>query len=133
MAFLAISGLIFLIYLPIAAIATLGLLALWSKVHRPKLWQVLAVTAIVVFVPWMVTGSTAAHRGLWHSLASGILAYIPVMVPAVLWALQRRDSNGEFSPLAKRSGSLLVAYIILVVLVLPMSAIGLAFLPDRGG
>lgn len=129
MAFLAISGFIFVIYLPIAALTTLGLLALWNKLHSPKLWQVLAVTACTVFLPWLVTGPTA-HKGVWQTLGSGLIAYLPVMIPAVLWVLQRRGSDGEFSLLAKRSGSLLVAYIVLVVLVLPVSAIGLTVLSN---
>ncbi|MDJ0814056.1 MAG: hypothetical protein QNJ23_10015 [Woeseiaceae bacterium] len=127
MAFLAISGFIVVVYLPVAAIATLGILALWNKLHPPKLWQVLVATAFIVVLPWVVT-DPAGNKGLWHNLGSGIISALPVVIPAVLWVLQRRGSDGEFSPLAKRAGSLLVAYIVLVVLVIPALAVGYALL-----
>lgn len=130
MPLLAIYGFIF--YLPVAALTTLGLLALWNKLHPPKLWQVLAATACLGFLPWLVSGRSM-HRDVWLQLGSGFLAYLPVLIPAVLWALQRRGSDGEFSLLAKRSGSLLVTYIVLVVLVVPVSVIGRALLSNLGG
>ena len=132
MQLLAISGLILVVYLPIAALTTLGLLALWNKWHSPKLWQVIAATACISLLPWLVT-DPPIHRGVWLSLGSGFLAYVPVLIPAVLWTLQRRGSDGEFSLLAKRCGSLLVAYIVLVVLVMPVSVIGLAILSNLRG
>ena len=125
---LTISGLIIVIYLPVVALTTLGLLALWNKLHPPKLWQVLAATACIGFLPWLVIGQSE-HRAFGPQLAGSLLAYVPVLIPALLWALQRRGSDGEFSPLAERAGSLLVGYIILVVLVLPASVIGLVVLP----
>ena len=124
---LATSGLIIVIYLPVAALTTLGVLALWNRLRPPKLWQVLLGTACLGFLPWLVIGISEGWTvGL--QLASSFLAYVPVLIPAVLWALQRRDSDGKFSPLAERAGSLLVGYIVLVVLVVPASVIGLAVL-----
>ena len=127
MGFLAISGLIIVIYLPIAALTTLGLLALWNRLYPPTLWQVLAATACIGFLPWLIIG-LSEEGGIGRQLTSSFLAYVPVLMPAVLWTLQRRSSDGEFSSLAERAGSLLVAYIVLVVLVVPVSAVGLAVL-----
>lgn len=132
MPFLAISGLIILVYLPVAALTTLGLLALWNKLYPPRLWHVIAATACVGFLPWLVS-EPSKHGNIWLTLGGGFFMYLPVLIPAVLWTLQRRGSDGEFSPLAKKSGSLLVAYIVLVVLVLPAAAVGLAFLPNLWG
>ena len=121
-----------MVYLPVAALITLGLLALWNKCRPPKLWQVIAATALVVLLPQLVNGPSA-HGGIWRGLGYGLLSYGPVLIPAVLWALQRRDSNGEFSILAERAGSMLVAYIVLVVFVLPVSIVGLAVLSHLRG
>ena len=132
MPLLAISGFILVAYLPVAALTTLGLLAFWNKLHPPKLWQVLAATACLGFLPGLVSGHSI-NGDIWLSLGSGFLAYLPVLIPAVLWALQRRGSDGEFSEHAKRASSLLVAYIIFVVLVVPVSAIGLALLSNLSG
>lgn len=129
---LVLSGFAIVVYLPVAALATLGALALWNKWHSPKLWHVLAATACIVFLPLLVNG-LSEQKDLWLTLSGGFLAYLPVLIPAVLWALQRRGSDGEFSPVAKRSGSLLVAYIVLVVLVLPVSAIGVAVFANLRG
>lgn len=129
MAFLAISGLLIVIYLPVAALTTLGLLALWNRLHPPKLWQVIAATACIGFLPWLVIG-LSEEGGIGLQVASSFLAYVPVLIPAVLWTLQRRSSDGEFSSLAERAGSLLVAYVVLVVLVLPASVIGLVVLSN---
>lgn len=126
---LTISGLILVAYLPAAALVTLGFLALWNRWRRPKFWQVLAATSCVVFLPSLVDGSTM-HKDIWQQLGSGLIAYVPVLIPAVLWALQRRSDDGKFSTLAMKSGSLLVAYVIFVVLVLPLSAVGLLVLSN---
>ena len=122
----------FVVYLPVAALATLGLLALWNRLHPPKLWQVVVATAFIGFLPWLVNG-LPEEGDIGLRVASSFFLYVPVLIPAVLWALQRRGSDGEFSPLAERAGSLLVAYIVLVVLVVPASAIGLAVLSSRWG
>jgi hypothetical protein len=119
-----LSGLGFVIYLPMSALATLGLLAVWNRFHPPKLWQVLAVTAGVCILPWLY-GSYSQNEDISLGLLTGLFVYVPVLIPAVLWALQRRGSDGEFSQIARRSGSLLVAYIVLVVLVIPAGALAL--------
>ena len=127
MGFAAISGLIVLIYLPVAALTTLGLLAFWRKWHSPKLWQVILATVCIGLLPWLDFGSI--EQGITGlRLGSALVAYVPVLIPAVLWALQRPGSNGEFSLVAQRAGSLLVGYIVLVVFVLPAMALSLAFL-----
>jgi hypothetical protein len=129
---LAISGLMFVIYLPVAALVTLGLLALWNRLHPPKFWQVLVATTCVGFLPWLLSG-LPEEGGVGLHVAISFLAYAPVLIPAVLWALQRRSTDGEFSSLAKRAGSLLVAYIILVVLIVPALVIGLTVLSNLRG
>ena len=129
---LVLSGFLVVVYLPVAALVTLGTLALWNKWHSPKLWHVLAATSCVVLLPLLING-LSTQTGLWLTLSGGFLAYVPVLIPAVLWALQRRGSDGEFSPVAKRSGSLLVAYIVLVVVVVPVFAIGVAVLANLTG
>ena len=90
---LVISGFAVVIYLPVAALATLGMLALWNKLHSPGLWQVLAATACIVILPWLINGLSMG-KGFWLTLSTGFLAYVPVLIPAVLWALQRRGSDG---------------------------------------
>ncbi len=132
MALLTISGFILVVYLPIAAIVTLGILALWNKWRPPKLWHVVVATSCAVLLPWLADGFSL-QRGILHALGNGLMVYIPVLIPAVLWALQRRNDDGEFTTLARRSGSLLVGYIIFVVLILPLAAIGLAVLSNLQG
>ena len=132
MALLTISGFIFVVYLPIAAIVTLGILALWNRWRPPKLWHVVVATSCAVLLPSLVDG-LSGQSGISQALGNGLMVYIPVLIPAVLWALQRRDDDGEFSPLAKWTGSLLVGYIIFVVLILPVTAIGLAVLSKLNG
>ena len=127
MVFAGISGLIVIIYLPVAALTTLGVLAFWRKWHSPKLWQVILAATCVGFLPWLDFGSIE-HGITWPRSDGALLAYVPVLIPAVLWALQRRGSDGEFSLVARRAGSLLVGYVVLVVLVLPATALGLVVL-----
>lgn len=127
----------FVIYVPAACLTTLGLLAAWNKWHPPGLRQVLVATALVAFLPLLVfqlidlvesfNAPLAGYR-MWLALGVAISGYVPVLVPAVLWALQRRDEDGRFSRTARVAGSLLVAYVILVILVLPVAFFGFVFL-----
>ena len=127
MIFLLLSTLVFVIYLPVSALVTLGLLAAWNRWHPPRLWQVLVVTAGVCILPWLY-GSYSQNESISLGLLTGFFVYVPVLIPAVLWALQRRDSDGKFSQIARRSGSLLLAYIVLVVLVIPVGTMGVILL-----
>lgn len=125
-----------LVYLPAACLITLGVLAVWNSWRPPKLWQVIVATVVVVFIPTLVRdlndlvydlGAPNAGYRIRLAFSVALLSYIPVLVPAVLWALQRRGSNGQFSKRAQIAGSLLVGYVVLVILVLPAAFAGFVF------
>ncbi len=125
-----------LIYIPAACLITLGLLAVWNRWRSPSLRQVIVVTAILVFVPQLFSGLARITGGLdgpgtgyriWLAIIVAVELYLPVLIPAVLWALQRRGDSGDFSEQARVAGSLLVAYVVLVILVLPAAFFGLVF------
>jgi hypothetical protein len=126
------------VYLPVACVITLGLLALWNKLRPPTLWQVLAVTTLFGFLPWLLVGLAHDHIAfgigyrIWLHFGSSVLLFVPILVPAVLWAMQRRGGNAKLSRIAASSGSLLVGYVVFVVLVLPAALVVGALVFGRG-
>ena len=131
-----------LIYLPAACLITLGILAAWNSWRPPRHWQVIIATVVVVFVPFLilqlndlVSDLSALNAGYRIRLAitAAVLMYLPVLVPATLWSLQRRDEDGRLSRIARAAGSLLVAYVVFVILVLPAAFFGFVFFSGENG
>ena len=141
----AISGfgiIALLIVYASACVITLGLLAAWNALRPPKFQQVLVGTALVGFAPWLIIGLIdLAGRAndplmgyrIWLALSGAVFGYIPVLIPAVLWSLSRRGKDGHHSRTARKAGSLLVAYIVLVILVLPATFVSFVVFYSRDG
>ena len=118
-----------LIYLPAVFWGTLGVLAFWDSVKPPRFWHVVIATVVAAFLPLLgfflnkfgyQPGALDAGNRLRLAFGDAFVSYLPILVPSVLWTLQRPGTDGQLALGARVARYVLITYAIFVTLVLPI-------------